>query len=228
MPVLEPGLEPLEGPVVMTGPCLPRLGGCERDDPALHALHEKALRIYVSLGTVFNGQPRVFELILDGVALGEGQVVVSAGASFERLAPRAGPDVHIFRRVPQVPLLSLVDLVITHGGNNTVQECLSAGRPMVVIPFGGDQIANARRVERLGAGVALMPSDLTAARVREAIDAVCRASIVERAKGLGASLSGLDGTGTAAAAILALVAARRAGTGASAPQSPVPEPTGAY
>ncbi len=209
VPALEPGLVPLDGPIVMTGPCLPRISDTDRDDPALHALGDETPRIYVSLGTVFNAQPKVFETILDGIALGEARVVVSAGASFERLASRAGPSVHVFRRVPQVALLSQVDLVITHGGNNTVQECLAAGRPMIVIPFGGDQIANARRVERLGAGVALMPDQLSAARIRDAIDAVHVPACVARAKSLGASLAGLDGAATAASAILALVAARQ-------------------
>lgn len=209
-PALEPGLEPLEGPVVMTGPCLPRARASDESDPSLSVLGDETPRVYVSLGTVFNAQPTVFETILDGLALVDCQVVVSAGASFERIARRAGPTTHVFRRVPQVALLSRVDLVVTHGGNNTVQECLAAGRPMVVIPFGGDQLANARRVERLGAGVALMPSDLTAARVRDAVDRVRSAPFVERARALGADLAALDGTGLAASAILAVAAARRA------------------
>lgn len=200
---LEPGLEPLEGPVVMTGPCLPRAAATE-DDASLHVFDERSPRAYVSLGTVFNGQPKVFEAILDGL---DCQVVVSAGASFERLAHRAGPKTHLFVRVPQVPLLGQVDFVITHGGNNTVQECLAAGRPMIVIPFGGDQLANARRVERLRCGVAIMPAELNAARVRAALESIRSESIVSRARELGASLAGLDGTGRAVAAILAATSA---------------------
>lgn len=83
---------------------------------------------------------------------------------------------------------------MTHGGNNTVQETLAAGRPMIVLPFGGDQIANARRVERLGVGVALENGATDAASVRaawarlEAMDARTRARrVAEHVVGDGAS-----------------------------------------
>jgi UDP:flavonoid glycosyltransferase YjiC (YdhE family) len=32
--------------------------------------------------------------------------------------------------------LERVDAVVTHVGNSTVQQCLEAGRPMIVIPRG--------------------------------------------------------------------------------------------
>lgn len=195
---LEPGLRPLTGPVVMTGPCLPEAGAFDPAHPALRALSGPGPRAYLSLGTVFNGQPRIFEALLDGV---EHEVVVSAGASHGRLARRGGPRVHVFERVPQVPLLAQVDVVVTHGGNNTVQECLAAGRPMVVVPFGSDQFENARRVARLGVGTSLHPDQLTPERVRAAVALALAPEVVARARALGAALAGVDGTGAAVAAL---------------------------
>ncbi len=209
-PELEPGLAPLRGNVLMTGPCLPRVSPSHADDPALRALPDEGLRLYVSLGTVFNAQPAVFDHILDGLAGLDAHVVVSAGASFERISSRSGPRTHVFRRVPQVPLLARVDAVVTHGGNNTVQECLAAGCSMVVIPFGGDQLENARRIERLGVGVAVHPSRLTAASLREAMSRASAPEVTTRAKELAASLAGRDGAQSAAAAVLALVGERGA------------------
>ncbi len=204
-PELEPGLKPLSGPVEMTGPCLPRTLPANRDDPALAAIEPGRTHVYVSLGTVFNGQPQVFHTLLDGLARHDVGVVVSAGASFERLQARAGPRTHVFRSVPQVPLLQQVDLVVTHGGNNTVQESLAAGRPMVVVPFGGDQLANARRVERLGVGTAILPSELSAAAIAQAVTQVSRPEVATRARALAATLAGVDGTERAAQAVLRLV-----------------------
>jgi MGT family glycosyltransferase len=214
---LEPGLLPLEGPVLMTGPCLPRVGAADRDDPALRAFSGKAPRVYLSLGTVFNDQPEVFETILEGIALGAAETVVSAGASYERLASKQRPGVHVFRRVPQVALLAQVDAVVTHGGNNTVQETLASGKPMVVIPFGGDQLANARRIERLEVGAAILPGELTGQRLRSALDVALGAEATACARALGAQLEGIDGTANAAAAIVKLVAARRANAAAGSP-----------
>ena len=43
--------------------------------------------------------------------------------------------------------------VVSHGGNNTVNETLAAGKPLLVMPVGGEQADNATRVEWLGAGL---------------------------------------------------------------------------
>ena len=58
----------------------------------------------------------------------------------------------IFQSVPQAELLKRVDLVVSHGGNNTLNETLYYGKPVVVLPVGGEQHDNASRIEFLGLG----------------------------------------------------------------------------
>jgi MGT family glycosyltransferase len=201
-PELEPGLAPLEGPIRMVGPCLERAPSDETHE-AVRAMRDvSGPRVYVSLGTVFNARPQVFEEILEG--LPRAHVVVSAGASYERLAPRSDARVRVFRSVPQLAVLDVVDVVVTHGGNNTVQECLAAGRPMVVVPFGGDQIDNARRVERLGVGRCVRVEELTAKALAHAIEQVSSAEHARRALALRAALAGREGATAGAEAILEL------------------------
>jgi MGT family glycosyltransferase len=203
-PELEPGLLPLDGNVVMAGPCLAK-GSAAVDgagQAVLDALPRDRRIVYVSLGTVFNGQPGVFRALIAGVSAAGAHLVVSAGASFDALADLRSPSVHIHRRVPQVPLLRRVDAVVTHGGNNTVQECLATGRPMVVIPFGGDQVSNAHRVERLGVGLRMSATALSADTVRTAVETLSEARFVERAREIARALETYGGTPAAADAVL--------------------------
>lgn len=184
-----------------TGPCL---DARSHDDafPWDH-LQEGAYRVYVSLGTVFNTRPAAFAKILRGLDLPGVQVIVSAGASFEALARMgAHPNALILRRVPQLALLPRVDLVISHGGNNTTNETLAAGRPLVVVPFGGEQMQNARRVEALGAGLPIDFDRLDPGAVRAAVRRIRETpTFAARALDIASALRGVDGAGAAAAMI---------------------------
>ena len=73
-------------------------------------------------------------------------------------------------RVPQTSMIPLVDLVITHGGNNTVTETLHFGKPMVVLPLFWDQYDNAQRVHELGFGVRLDTYTFEDHELRGAVD----------------------------------------------------------
>ena len=57
--------------------------------------------------------------------------------------------------LPQIRIIPLVDLVITHGGNNTTTESLHFGKPMILLPFCWDGYDNAQRIHELGFGIRL-------------------------------------------------------------------------
>jgi UDP:flavonoid glycosyltransferase YjiC (YdhE family) len=73
------------------------------------------------------------------------------------------------RSVLQTKVLPLVDLVITHGRNNTVTETFSFGKPMIVIPLCSDQFDNAQRIHEKGFCVRL---DLYNRNKEESLEAI--------------------------------------------------------
>jgi UDP:flavonoid glycosyltransferase YjiC (YdhE family) len=55
-------------------------------------------------------------------------------------------------------------VIVHQGGIGTTGQALRAGKPMLVMPFGGDQYDNAARIDRLGVGRTIMRRQYTAAR----------------------------------------------------------------
>lgn len=197
-PALEVSPGDLGPRTVFTGPCLDSREGDE--DFPWERIDESAYRVFVSMGTVFNTRRSAFTTILRALDQPGIQVIVSAGASFEALSRAPSqPRALIFRRVPQLGLLPRVDLIISHGGNNTINETLVAGKPLIVIPFGGEQIQNARRVEALGAGLSIDFDDLDEASVRLTAYRIRQTpTFAARAREIASALRGVNGVGVAA------------------------------
>jgi UDP:flavonoid glycosyltransferase YjiC (YdhE family) len=89
--------------------------------------------------------------------------------------------------LPQTTIIPLVDLVITHGGNNTTTEAFHFGKPLVVLPLFWDQYDNAQRVHEQGYGVRLSTYGFTDAELHGAIerllgDAALRARMAANAE----------------------------------------------
>ncbi|MHB8460480.1 MAG: glycosyltransferase [Candidatus Limnocylindrales bacterium] len=122
--------------------------------------------IYLSLGSLGSADVALMQHLIDVLGTTDHRVVVSMGPLADQL--RLHDNMTGAGFLPQPAILPQVDLVITHGGNNTVTECFQHGKPMVVLPLFWDQVDNAQRVAETGFGArlptyAFEPAELTAA-----------------------------------------------------------------
>ena len=122
------------------------------DRLATDELAERPL-VYLSLGSLGSGDVGLMRKLIDELADAPYRVIVSMGPQHAEL--ELAPNMAGAEFLPQVSLLPEVDLVVTHGGNNTVTEALHFGRPMVVLPLFWDQYDNAQRIDETGFGTRL-------------------------------------------------------------------------
>ena len=136
--------------------------------------------IYLSLGSLGSADVELMQRLIDTLADSHYRVIVSMGPQHDEL--KLADNMVGEEFLPQTRILPLVDLVVTHGGNNTVTECFWAGKPMVVLPLFWDQHDNAQRVHETGFGVRLDtyghdPEQLTGAIDRLLADERLRARL---------------------------------------------------
>jgi zeaxanthin glucosyltransferase len=151
--------------------------------------------IYASMGTVQNGLLDVFRIILQATERAGYQVVLSVGPNIavEELRTRM-PSTIVVPQVPQVELLKLAALCVTHAGLNTTLEALAQGVPLVAIPITNDQPGVAARILASGSGLFVPLTQLTAEALGEMVDAVvANPGYRQRALALQAAIQSLDG-----------------------------------
>jgi MGT family glycosyltransferase len=120
--------------------------------------------VYLSLGSLGSADVELMRTLVEELAEAPYRFIVSKGPQADEydLAPNmVGAEF-----LPQTSVLPQVDLVITHGGNNTVTESLFFGKPMLALPIFWDQHDNAQRLDETGFGIrvdtyAHDPADLT-------------------------------------------------------------------
>ncbi|MFE2073600.1 glycosyltransferase [Streptomyces misionensis] len=107
-------------------------------------------------------------------------VVATGGVPVER--ERVAGNVHLVESFAQPLLLQCAQLMLTHGGYNSIRECVGAGVPMAVLPVFGDQPQNADRVEELGLGARIR--DVDAAEIAKGCEQVLQdPGFTRRARG---------------------------------------------
>jgi len=149
------------GRAVPLGPAWHRLeasvrGGEAAFDVAAHLPGDGKV-IYLSLGSLGCMDLGLMQRLIDALATTGHRVIVSMGPLKDQL--RLGSRMYGDEFLPQPSILPQCDLLITHGGNNTVCEGFSFGLPMIGLPLFWDQYDNAQRLAEAGFGARLATYD---------------------------------------------------------------------
>ncbi|MFT3872645.1 MAG: glycosyltransferase [Nocardioides sp.] len=134
--------------------------------------------IYLSLGSLGSADIGLMQRLIDVLGTTEHRVLVSMGPRADEI--RLADNMVGAPIVPQTNVLPLVDLVISHGGNNTTTESLHFGKPMIVLPLFWDQYDNAQRVDETGYGIRLSTYGFTDEELLGAVDRLLTDQTVRR------------------------------------------------
>lgn len=125
--------------------------------------------IYLTMGSMGSVDIALMRRLISVLKKTTHKYIVSLGPRAAELLPLP-QNMWGEEYLPQRKILPLVDLVLTHGGNNTFTETFSEGKPMLVLPLFGDQFDNAQRLTELGYGDRVDPYNFTEEELLAKID----------------------------------------------------------
>jgi MGT family glycosyltransferase len=129
--------------------------------------------VYLTMGTVWNRNLDIFRLVIEAVRDDDIALIVTIGSHNDPASLGPQPDdVFVHQYIPQGVLLPHCHAVVTHGGAGTTLGALAFGVPLLLLPQGADQYANAERVVAAGAGRRLLSDELSVDTVRDSLRAV--------------------------------------------------------
>ncbi len=153
--------------------------------------------IYLSLGSLGSADVDLMRRLVDVLSRTPHRYIVSMGPQHDRY--ELADNMWGAQQVPQINVVPLCDLVITHGGNNTTTESFHFGKPMIVLPLFWDQYDNAQRVDETGFGIRLPTYSFDDDQMHGAIQRLLDDSeLRSRMETIGRDIRGRTGTTLAA------------------------------
>jgi MGT family glycosyltransferase len=148
-----------------------------------------------------------FRTLLDALEPLEVSVVMTVGRRTEPRALAPLPSNAIVEQyVPQEFVLPHASAVVAHGGSGSILATFARGLPTLLVPQGADQFDNARQCADIGAGLVLMPGDVTAETVRHGVETLlAEASYRERSAELADEIAAMPHPREVAPRLAALV-----------------------
>jgi len=138
--------------------------------------------VLVSMSTTYQRQEAVLQRVIEAMAELPVRGLVTTGPSIDAGAFMPPANVTVTSYIDHQTVLASVAAVVTHAGLSTVMAALAHGVPLLCLPMGRDQNANAERVVVCGAGQTLNP-EASSAEIRAALKEVLGSPLIRsRAK----------------------------------------------
>lgn len=141
----------------------------QEDTSLIETLPADKPLVYCSLGSdshVYPHSRRFFHTVAAASRLRpDWHWIVSVGPRFDCREFAAGPNLTVAAWAPQIALLRRAAAMVTHGGINSVMECVQLGTPMVIVPGARDQPGNMARAVFHGIAVGDRMKGLRAGRL---------------------------------------------------------------
>lgn len=178
------------------------------DPPEWLAAIERPIAL-VTCSTERQSDRGIVEAAIPGLPQ-KGFYVVATSAAYEPQEFQSDgiPNCRVERYLSHGPIVERARVVVCHGGMGITQRALAQGVPLVVVPFGRDQLEVARRVEYAGAGVRLLPRRLNAESLAAA--ATKAVSMSHGAKRIAEAFAAVDADSVVADGLEELLEGRRA------------------
>ena len=142
------------------------------------------------------------ESVAAATSLGKRAVLLVGNDPLNKLREPLPSHIFAINYAPYARVFPRAAIVVHQGGIGTTAQALRAGRPMIVVPCGGDQYDNAARVQRLGAGLTITQKRYNQDRAIVALRELLKHSKYgEQAEALGQRIRAEDGVRDACDAI---------------------------
>ncbi len=124
-------------------------------------------RIFVSLGTLLvDIRKAFFGKLIEAFA---DQPVTIVAATAPEIFEEWPSNFIVSSFVPQSALMPHMDMVICHGGFNTVNDTFTNGLPMLITPIAYDHFHTARLIEQSGCGLSIRYKRLRIEALRDTV-----------------------------------------------------------
>ena len=159
------GFETVPSHMKFVGPVKGRPNDASFDWDKLNA--STTPKIFVSLGTLLvDIRKAFFEKIIAAFA---GQPVTVIAATPPEIFEEWPDNFIVNSFVPQSAVMQQMDMVICHGGFNTVNDTFRNGLPMLITPIAYDHFHIAKLIEQAGCGISIRYKRLRVDALRETV-----------------------------------------------------------